>query len=220
MKDDIPKTVQKYLQPTWFIDSDHPKIKEYNQKHLTNKKNALEKAVTLFYLVRDNWRYNPYSLKMKRECFKASSVLKIQSSFCIPKAVLLAALAREQGIPSRLGFADVRNHLSTERFQRIMDSDIYVYHGYTELYLDHHWVKATPAFNKALCDKFGVKPLEFDGRSDSIFHEYDKEGRKHMEYVKDRGVFGDLPFDDIKTAFYEYYPKVFEMLKKDVSFEL
>ena len=52
-------------------------------------------------------------------------------------------------------------------------------------------------------------PLEFDGRNDSIFHPFDKAGRRHMEYVNDRGQYADVPFDDIKANFLEVYPGVY-----------
>ncbi|MBF0104873.1 MAG: transglutaminase domain-containing protein [Deltaproteobacteria bacterium] len=205
--------MQNCLKPTWYIDCDHPEIKKYNQTHLQGTGSAEEKAVKLFYLVRDGWPYNPYSINMGKHHFKASNILMQQFSFCIPKAVLLAALAREQGIPSRLGFADVRNHLSTQRFRELMKSDIYIYHGYTELYLHDRWVKVTTAFNKSLCNKFGVRPLEFDGRSDSIFHEYDTQGRRHMEYVRERGSYNDLPYEEIYQTFKKHYPDVFKFFE-------
>src|SRR5215470_17689442 len=54
-----------------------------------------------------------------------------------------------------------------------------------QLHLDGRWVKATPLFDRALCERFGVRPLEFDGRADSLFHAFDAAGRRHMEYVRD-----------------------------------
>ena len=67
-----------------------------------------------------------------------------------------------------------------------------------ELHLGGRWVKATPAFNRELCDKVGIAPLEFDGERDSLFQPLDLEGRRHMEYVRDRGVFADLPLEQIR----------------------
>ena len=134
------------------------------------------------------------------------AVLRRERDFCIPKAVLLAALARARGIPARLGFADVRNHLATPRLLQAMGTDLFIYHGYTELHLEGKWVKATPAFNLGLCEKAGVKPLEFDGRSDSVFHQYDRSGRRHMEYVRDHGSYADLPYAEILAAMREAAP--------------
>jgi transglutaminase-like putative cysteine protease len=141
---------------------------------------------------------------------KASSILQKKSGYCVSKAVLLAAVARHQQIPSRLGFADVTNHLSTAKLRERMGTDLFIYHGYTEMYLNGKWVKATPAFNLSLCIRFKVKPLEFDGTKDSIFHECNTLGQKHMEYVRDHGHFADLPFEEIFEAYGKTYPKFFE----------
>jgi hypothetical protein len=67
-------------------------------------------------------------------------------------------------------------------------------------------VKATPAFNVELCQRFGVRPLEFDGREDSIFHPLDAEGRQHMEYLHDRGTRDDVPLDELREAMARLYP--------------
>ncbi len=111
--------------------------------------------------------------------------------FCITKAVLLAAGARVWGIPSRLGFADVRNHLTSERLRWAMGTDLFIWHGFVELFLEGRWVKATPAFDRFLCEKVGVAPLAFDGTRDSVFQAADVEGNRFMEYVKDRGHYSD-----------------------------
>jgi hypothetical protein len=92
-----------------------------------------------------------------------------------------------------------------------MGSDLFVYHGYTDLYLDGKWVKATPAFNLALCQRFRVKPLEFDGHEDSIFHPFDEDNRRHMEYLRERGTFADVPVDTIQQAFREAYPRFYRL---------
>jgi hypothetical protein len=92
-----------------------------------------------------------------------------------------------------------------------MGSDLFVYHGYTDLHIGGKWVKATPAFNLALCMRFRVKPLEFDGTQDSIFHPFDEDNRRHMEYLRDRGVFADVPVDEIQQAFRVAYPKYYSL---------
>jgi transglutaminase-like putative cysteine protease len=125
----------------------------------------------------------------------------------VPKAVLLAAVCRAAGIPARLGFADVRNHLSTERMRKNMETEIFYWHGYTDIWIDGAWRKATPAFNLSLCQKFGLLPLDFDGRADSIYHPFDASGNRHMEYVAQRGAFNDLPLDEIMVDFRIHYPR-------------
>jgi len=206
--------VDVYLKPTFFIDSDSPRIQEYSRdicSGVGSNRSQRDRAIALYYRVRDDIRYDPYHFEDNREFMQASSVLKKKAGYCVGKAVLLAAVARAQSIPARLGFADVRNHLVTKQLKRMMETDLFVYHGYVELYLEGQWIKATPAFNGSLCRRFNVKPLEFDGIHDSIFHEFDTLGHRHMEYMNDRGTHADLPFDKIHEAFKKYYPKIFEM---------
>ncbi len=135
-------------------------------------------------------------------------MLETGRGFCVSKALLLAAVARALNIPSRIGLADVKNHLATPRLRELMGTDIFFYHGYTELLLDGRWVKATPAFNIELCEKFRVLPLEFDGEQDSIFHPFDADQRRHMEYVADRGQFSDLPYADWLQGMKQAYPNL------------
>ncbi len=196
----------RYLAPTYYLDADHPAVRSLAEDAIGDAAHPIERAVRLYYAVRDGFRYNPYAIEFTRPAFKASTTIARGQGFCVAKAGLLAAAARAVGVPSRLGFADVRNHLATERLRRLMGTDVFYYHGYTELHLDGKWVKATPAFNLELCQKFGVLPLEFDGRTDSMFHPFDRENRRHMEYLNDRGTRADMPFEEICDGLVRYYP--------------
>lgn len=202
--------MNQYLTPANFIDSSHPNVVTFSKAHARGEED-IERAVSLYYAVRDGVRYNPFLEFSDPEVFRASSVLTAGQGFCVGKAALLAAAARAAGIPARVGFADVKNHLTTPRLAETMGSDLFIYHGYTELHLEGQWVKATPAFNLELCRRFGVKPLEFDGRSDSIFHAFDENDRRHMEYLRDRGRFDDVPVAEIQAAFRDAYPKLYEL---------
>ncbi|MWV16210.1 cysteine protease [Pseudomonas sp. L-22-4S-12] len=185
--------MQSYLQAGRFIDSDHPLVVDFAETWRGASLDPREQAVSLYYAVRDQIRYNPYSFSRDPETLKASHALAAGESYCVPKALLLAACARHCGIPARIGLADVRNHLSSPRLLEILRSEVFAMHGYTELLLDGRWVKATPAFNLALCKVFKVAPLEFDGRSDSLFHPFNQQGERYMEYLADHGQFDDLP---------------------------
>jgi transglutaminase-like putative cysteine protease len=197
-----------YLKPGRFIESDHPAVIDFARRAAGEETGDLDRGVALYYAVRDEIRYDPYRIDLRPEAMHASAVLELGYGFCIAKAVLLAAAARVLEIPARLGFADVRNHLTTERLRRSMETDLFVYHGYAELLLDGKWVKATPAFNRALCERFGVATLEFDGVNDSVFQPYDGEGNRYMEYVRDHGRHADLPLDELREAFEAAYPKL------------
>jgi len=200
--------MKEYLQPGNFVDSEHPAVRAFAAEHARGA-DQREKAVALYYAVRDRIRYHPFQNFAADDAYRASTCLERSVGWCVSKAALLAAGARASGIPARVGFADVKNHLTTPELTAKMGTDLFVYHGYTELFLDGRWVKATPAFNLSLCKRFRVKPLEFDGREDSIFHPFDEDERRHMEYVRWRGEFADVPAEDIKRVFGETYPRVF-----------
>lgn len=207
----------EFLAPGEWIDSDDPGVQAFAREHARGADDR-EKAVSLYHAIRDDIRYNPFLDFSKSAAFRASEVLALREGFCVGKAALLAACARVVGIPARIGLADVKNHLTTPRLREKMGTDLFVYHGYAELLLDGRWVKATPAFNQALCDRFRVKPLEWDGREDSVFHEFDEDNRRHMEYVRDHGSFADVPVDRIRKAFREVYPDFYD-LKEDAAKE-
>jgi transglutaminase-like putative cysteine protease len=193
--------LEPYLVPTWFIDCGSPAVRLRAEQVAAGAAGDEERATRLFYAVRDGIRYDPYSVTSDPGGYRASTILAQRAAYCIPKAVALAALARAVRIPARLGFADVRNHLASEKLLARLGTDLFVFHGFTEFWLAGRWVKATPAFNIELCERFGVRPLEFDG----LFHEYSADGRRHMEYVADRGSFADLPFEEIMKAFAACY---------------
>ncbi len=193
------------LTPTPTVDSDHPTIAAFAKTHAGDSASPRDRAVRLYYAVRDGIRYDPYALTLTVPGLRASTTAESARGWCVPKAILLAACCRAEGIPARLGFADVKNHLSTERLRKFLNTDVFYWHGYTSIQLDGKWVKATPAFNIELCEKFGIKPLEFDGTEDSIYHPFDLEGRKHMEYLRFHGEYDDLPLDTLMASYVEHY---------------
>ncbi len=199
-----------WLHPTWFIDADSAAVGEFARAAVGDRTDPTDKAVALFHAVRDGIRYDPWASSDEPESYRASSVAGSTSNWCVPKSVLLTAAARNQGIPARLGFADVRNHLTSEKLSASMGTDLFIWHGYSELLLDGRWFKLSSAFNIELCRKFGVKVLEFDGTDDALFHAFDEAGNRHMEYVNQRGSFDDLPLDEIQADFAELYGKMDE----------
>ena len=193
------------LTPSATIDSDHETIRRFVAEKTQGTVSAEEKAVRLFDAVRDGIRYDPYGIDLSVPGLRASGTLQKGRGWCVSKAVLLAAACRAANIPARLGFADVRNHLSTARMRAQMQTDVFFWHGYTSIYLDGRWIKATPAFNIELCERFDLKPLAFDGRNDAIYHPFDLQGHRHMEYLGYRGEFRDVPIDLIRETFRREY---------------
>jgi transglutaminase-like putative cysteine protease len=202
--------MNEYLHSGRFVDSAHPAVIRFSAENSPGKSDR-ERAVSLYYAIRDGIRYNPFQNFLLDDAYRASTCLETGEGWCVPKAALLAACARAVGIPARVGYADVKNHLTTPALTARMGTDLFVYHGFAELLLDGKWVKATPAFNLSLCTRFRVKPLEFDGTEDSIFHPFDEDNRRHMEYVRDRGSYADVPADEIRRVFEATYPKYYNL---------
>ncbi|WP_394839433.1 transglutaminase-like domain-containing protein [Pendulispora rubella] len=198
----------EFLEPAYFVESDHPDIVAFATEACGDASTDAERARRLFRTVRDRFRYDPYTISPRREDYRASSILKQSRAYCVTKAVVLCAAARAVGIPSRLGFADVRNHLSSEKLRQAMQTDLFVFHGYTELWIDGQPLKVSPAFNAELCVRVGVEPLEFDGRHNALLHAFDGQGHTYMEYLHDRGCYVDLPFDEMIDAFVTTYGQV------------
>ena len=195
-----------WLAPTWFLDADSPEVEAFATQAAGDATDPTEVAIALFYAVRDGLRYDPYGTDREPESDRASALAQADTAWCVPKSVLLTAAARNRGIPARLGFADVKNHLTSEKLQASMGTDVFAWHGYSELLLDGRWFKLSSAFNIELCERFGTKALEFDGTDDALMHPYDQSGNRHMEYVKQRGSYDDLPLDTIFASFAEVYP--------------
>ena len=222
--DDLPTEAERYVMPSRFVESDSLEVQGFVTSALrdlpvdaTNR----DKAIRLFETVRDDIRYDPYCFALDEDSYRASRIAGAEAAFCVPKAILLAACLRAVGIPAALGFADVRNHLNTPKLQELMETDLFIYHGYVQLWLGNEAYKVTPAFNMELCERFGVKPLVFDGYHDALFHEFDEQNHRHMEYVNDRGLYFDAPMGEFLVAFKETYPKLEEFnrirISKDAS---
>lgn len=195
----------RWLAPTEFLDHDRPEVRSFAEATVGDAGTDVERAVRLFYAVRDGWWYDPYSSDHDRAAFRASTIVAESRSWCVPKSILLTASARAVGIPARLGFADVRNHLQSERLKEKMGTDLFVFHGYSELLLDGTWRKASAAFNLELCQRFDTEPLEFDGTEDALLHEFDRAGNRHMEYVNMRGSYDDFPYEEMIAVFDQVY---------------
>ncbi len=199
---------RSFLKATYFIDSDHPAIIEYTHKIITGCQTDTQKCIALFDVVRDSYYYDPYHLDLRPQTLKASTILPRRSAYCIEKAILLCALLRAAQIPARLNFGNVKNHIAVEKIVKILQTDVLVFHGCTEVFLEDRWIKLTPAFNTALCKKLGVPVLVFDGKNDAVFQQFNEDGSTFMEYLHDYGSFDDLPYAKMLSSLKEHYPHI------------
>ena len=189
---------KKYLAPTAVIDCDKHSIIDTARRLTNNKQDDPEKAKSLFFFVRDKIKYNIYLPKLTLKDNKASVTLQREEGYCVQKAVLLAALARAIGIPARLSFSDIRNFIVPKPLlEQRGGINLFVYHGYNELYINGRWVKAVVAFDNITCEKNRLIPVCFDGLNNALLPKYNRDGKLHIEYEKDYGHYSDLPLNQI-----------------------
>lgn len=200
-------------QAATIIDSDHPAVAKLAAEVTADIESQREKAIALYYAVRDGYRYDPYAIDLSDAGLSASRVLEKGHGWCVTKSALLAAVCRAAGVPARVGYANVKNHLSTARMRELLKTDVFYWHGYTSIFLEGKWVKATPAFNVELCRKFKLHELDFDGLHDSIYHPFDLTGQRHMEYLDMLGEFDEVPGYRIREDFDRYYPELVKLSK-------
>lgn len=196
-----------YLAPAEYIDSDHPAIVAFARRMVTAVMPTAEKA-RRFYLAAREICYDPDLDYADPDIYRASSVLEAGHAYCVGKAALFAALCRAGGIPARVAFADVTNHLSSEKLREKMGTNYFAWHGFTEVFLDGRWVKASPTFNSTLCGRFGVAPLDFDGGTDALLQAFDGEGRTFMQYEVLHGAFHDVPAKFLIAEMARLYPQL------------
>lgn len=210
--------MKEYLCETPFLDFQHVSFEAFTagiDPNLPEK----EKAIALYFLVRDAFLYDPYHLDLTNEGLKASNVLSKKRSWCVEKSSVLAACLRKFGIPSRLGYAIVTNHIGVEKLTHYLRRDEIVFHGFVDVHLNGKWVKCTPAFDQRICRVSGVTPLDWDGEMDSLFQEFD-QGKKFMEYKHFYGTFNDVPIELMNAEMKAHYPHLFEEMydSKEFSF--
>lgn len=210
--------MKEYLCETPFLDFQHVSFDAFTvgiDPNLPDK----EKAIALYFLVRDAFLYDPYHLDLTHEGLKASNVLSKKRSWCVEKSSVLAACLRKFGIPSRLGYAIVTNHIGVEKLTHYLRREEIVFHGFVDVFLNGQWVKCTPAFDQRICRVSGVTPLDWDGEKDSLFQEFD-QGKKFMEYKHFYGTFNDVPIELMNSEMKAHYPHLFEDMydSKEFSF--
>lgn len=197
---------QECLASSTFVDANDTAVREFAHRFSPpTARGVRETAVALFTAVRDGLAYDPYAVSCRPEDYHAGAVARRERAFCVQKAVLLAACARALGIPARLRFGDVRNHVASPELLQRMGTDVFAWHGSTQFWIDGRWIEATPALDRRTWARLGVRPLSFDGRHDAVLQESTPDGRRFLEYVRDRGVFADLPFEPMVATFRTLY---------------
>ncbi|HEY3889200.1 MAG TPA: transglutaminase domain-containing protein [Caulobacteraceae bacterium] len=198
-------TIKVFLAPAEYVDSDHPLVKATAARLRRAATSPADIARRIFYHVREI-RYDAPDFD-RLDSFKASTLLAEGRGYCVPKAAAFAALCRAAGLAARLGFADVTNHLATPATLERMGGSLFAWHGYAEVLLRDRWVKVSPTFNSRLCEKMGVRTLDFDGVHNAHLQPFDEAGQTFMSYDKFHGVFHDVPARFLAEEMVRLYPK-------------
>ncbi|MBS9463561.1 transglutaminase domain-containing protein [Flagellimonas sp. 389] len=209
-----------HLEPTYYFDFENKSVQDLISEFKTDTLSDKEKAIGIYTKVRDHWKYDPYSISLSKDKYKSSHIAQKQSGNCVEKSILLIACLRALGIPARLHLGKVKNHIAVERLTEKFGSNELTPHGMVNVYLDAKWLKMSPAFNKSLCKKLNVEPLEFDGENHSFLQQYDSKGTRFMEYLDDYGYFDDVPFDFMVENIKKHYPDIFDTNEKITEFKL
>lgn len=197
--------MKEHLEPTPSVESAHPSVVGLARRLCGEGSGPGEKARRIFIYAREEIRYDPFSPFYLMDHYRASAVIERGGGYCVQKAVVLAALARASGIPARLVYADIINHMSSGKMREVMETSLFVFHGYVEMFLDGRWLGAAPTFEKKLCDQKGYPLVEFDGRSGAVQPAVDGKGRRFFEYVRRHGSYGDVPLPAILKSWEETY---------------
>ncbi|HRP53472.1 MAG TPA: transglutaminase-like domain-containing protein [Fluviicola sp.] len=208
--------INEYSRETSFLDFKNADFQDF-MKPIKCVSDQKEQAIAIYEFVRDTFLYDPFHLDLRPTSLKASEIIRHKRAWCVEKAIVACACFRAFGIPSRLGFGIVKNHIGVEKLVQFLKREEIVFHGFVEVFLNSRWVKCTPAFDEKVCRVSKVPVLEWDGEKDSLFQSYVAE-KKFMEYLHFYGSFDDVPLALMHAEMKKYYPHLFENQIIDKAF--
>jgi transglutaminase-like putative cysteine protease len=200
--------MDNYLKATELLDYKHPEFQLYLEG-VSPVHDPTQLPISLYQYVRDGFLYDPYHLDLRPNALKASAIVGKRRAWCVEKSIVLAAAFRAFGIPSRLGYGIVVNHIGVEKLTHYLRRPEIVFHGYVDAFIQDKWVKCTPAFDPVVCRISGVSVLDWDGETDALLQAYSAKG-KFMEYLHFYGHFDDVPVELMNAEMKKYYPHLFE----------
>ena len=131
-----------YLQPTPFLQADHPNIRALTAKILNGESDSYRAAVKI-----KDWVYREIAKQPTVSIPNALEVLRTKKGDCNEHTVLFNALARAAGIPAKtvVGIVYLRG--------------AFYYHAWSEIWLGE-WVSLDSVLNQFPADVTHVKFLE------------------------------------------------------------
>lgn len=128
------------LQPTIFLQSDHPQVRAAARAAVGDEQNPLGAAQRLRHWVHDSLDPRPAATLPN-----ALQVLETRAGDCNEHAVLYAALARAIGLPARVVAGLVYQNGS------------FLYHAWNEVWLGDRWVTVDAIFDQLPADVTHIK---------------------------------------------------------------
>jgi len=134
--------LQSYLQPTPFLQSDHPTIRALSAQILQGETNPLRAALKI-----KDWVYKEIAKEPTVSIPNALEVLRTKKGDCNEHTALFNALARAAGIPAKtvVGVVYLRGS--------------FYYHAWSEVWLGE-WVSLDSVLNQFPADVTHVKFIE------------------------------------------------------------
>jgi transglutaminase-like putative cysteine protease len=121
------KPGDEFLQSSYFINSDDPRVKGLARRAVGPERNPLRKAQRI-----EQWVHRSMTPRNHEALATADHVAKSLEGDCTEFAMLTAAMCRAEGVPSRtavgLVYADVRGN------------PVFAFHMWTEVWADGAWV--------------------------------------------------------------------------------
>ncbi|MBL4585059.1 MAG: transglutaminase family protein [Pseudomonadales bacterium] len=143
--------MKQYLEPSEFINSEHPQIQAQAKRLKSHLKTDVYIAKACFEYVRDTISHS-WDYKIDQITCKASDVLQHKTGYCYAKSHLLAALLRANGIPAGLCY---------QRLLLSSESTAHCLHGLNAVYLkEFGWYRIDPRGNKEGVNAQFTPPLE------------------------------------------------------------
>ncbi len=141
------KSVQKWLEPTVFVQSDNEKLIDKAHEIVGDEKDAFEAVRLLCHWVHRNVRTN-----FSAQLTNALEVLDRLEGDCTEYSILFIGLARAAGIPAR----EVAGLIYMEA-----DQPGFYFHQWAKVWVGE-WIDVDPTFDQPLADATHIKLAEGD----------------------------------------------------------
>lgn len=189
-----------------IFDHLHPTVQDFVARAIgPDTLSDKDKAVRIYYAVRDDIFYEVFGTDISGDGLAASSIITSKRGFCLHKSICFVAACRAAGLAARLLVDKVKNHVTTQELSALVGGQEFL-HWFAEVRVDNVWLKVSPTFNKQMCQLFGMRALDFDGQSHSINQHYGAE--VFMEYMGEPASFADPSHEELLEYIEAHHPRM------------